>query len=532
MFKNFKQKVAIVIAGVLLVMAFPAVAHASTAAITAFSIDRSSINAGQAVTFSLTTTAQVNFVFADVGGVRVQGVRQVGNNWQLVVSPATTQNITVVAGPANSAASAATVTVPITVTAAGTNVTTGINSPGATFPGGTGPLAIHSIVETPAMQDNHVRLTVVTGQGVNEVWVRFDGNLFRRGQEQVALRTNTARTWIIDFHPQNWATQTLQVGANTAYSFAGATLHNHTLALAAPFARPATSVIEQVTVANRETTLGGQTTFTIRTNVDAEFVWITDDDGIRYNAARIDDNTAFRTWTVSFAPQRTGNILIHANNADTLVSAATRNERVTVRANNAVIFNATAARVEGTVSSVYIQVTTNQFGGRVWVELPDGRRPMLTHQSGTGPHNRVWSAEVHDIAHLSSLQVRVSENENLFNNDYSRTVIITGGAGVGPGNITLTSWNGDWLHSASISHSGSGNPATMTIHTLHAGMTDVWVQSPWGTLTATRSETSNALWTIEIPNFWFAAGQSSQLTFNVADPVSPTAAAVTATWVN
>ena len=528
MLNNFKHKLAIAVVGVLLIMAFPATAHASTAAITAFSVDRSSISAGQAVTFSLTTTEQVNFVFADVGGTRVQGVRQLGNNWHLVVSPATTQNVTIVAGPTNSATNAATVTVPITV-AAGTNVTHGVNSPGATFPGGTGPLAIHSIIETPAVRDGHVQLTVVTGPGVNEVWVRFDGNLFRRGQEQIALRTNTARTWTIDFHPQNRTTQNLQVGANTVYSFAGATVHNHTLALAAAHAHPTTSVIEDITVANRDTTLGGQTTFTIRTNMDAEYVWITDADGVRYNATRT-DSLIFRTWTVSFSPQRTGSILVHANNTDTFAGAATRSEHVTVRANNARILNASASWVEGTSNSVYVQVTTNQFGGRVWIELPDGRRPMLTHQSGTGPNNRIWSAEVHDIAHLNNLQVRVSENENLFNNDYSRNVTITGG--IGQGNINLTSWDGDWLHNASISHTGSGNPATMTIHTLHAGMTGVWIQSPWGTLTATRSTVSNAQWTVEIPNFWFTAGQASQLTFNVSDPARPNAVAVTATWVN
>lgn len=510
MIKSTKRKLVVMVVGAFLFMlAFPMIVNASVAAITSFNMDRTTIAAGETITFSLTTTPQVNFVFADINGVRVQGTRQSGNNWQLVVSPTQSQNITVVAAPTNSVVNAALFNMPITVTNAPQQ-----NQPN--IPANVGPLDIVSITETPAIVANAVQLTVVSGIEANEVWVEFDrpGNRpgrFVRGQEQLSLRTATTRTWVINFTPQTWAVQTVRVSANRTYTTTGATNQNYTLTLSAPFVRPA---IQNVNVSNRNLAVGAQTTLTIQTNTDVNFVWVMDMDGVRRNAVRTGQTATAATWTLTFAPPRTGQVVVFANATDTTINAVQRTENFTVGGGNASIINATASWIAGTNNSVRVEVTTDQFAGRVWVELPNGHRPMLNLQSGTGAQNRVWVADIHDVGNLSVLQVRASSNPNQFNTDASFTVNITGTQGGTNQQGTISLINGhNWMQSAWISHSGNGSTVTITFNTFaNANLSSVWVSTPWGTQTAHRI--NNTQWTIQVPNAWFTTGQSLNFTFN------------------
>ena len=521
----YKKLICTVFGAFLLLFAFPMLVSASQAAITSFSVDRTTVTAGQEITFNVTTTQGVNFVFADIDGVRVQGTR-VGNSnsWTLRVTPPRSMSITVVANAANNTTNAATMTMPVTVNAAA-------QQPPVTPP--ATPMSIASITETTALREGEVQLTIVTGSAINEVWVQFDGSLFRRGQEQVGLRTTNSRTWIINFRPQNWTTQTVSVGANTAYTFAGATLQNYNVTLSAPFAVQRNPIIQNVAVQNRDSLITEQTTLTITTNNDAEFVWVIDADGNRHNATRTTTTASARTWTLSFFPSRTGNVIVHANATNTATGAATRAEALTVRTSNAQIINATAQWVQGAASgTVRVEVRTNHHAGRVWVELDNGnRRPILQLQSGgTGTANRVWFAEIPNVGNLSSVQVRVSENANQFSTDLSENIEITGvasgtgtgGGTTGQGNVQFSGNLGGWMQSANISHNGFGTAVTLTIVTQHVNILEMMVSTPWGTLVPTRPNNNSTQWTVQIPNFWTTTtNQSANLTFSAWSSVSP-----------
>jgi len=519
------KKLICAVFGFAFLILLPLGVYASNTAITSFSMDRTTVNPGQDITISITASPGTSFVFADIDGARVHATRpnNTSQNWTLRITPPRTMNITVVANTANNTVGAANVVIPVTV-----NTTTAQQPPVAQP---STPMSIASITETTPLREGEIQLTIVTGSAINEVWVQFDGTLFRRGQEQVALRTATSRTWIINFRPQTLAVQTVRVGANTSYSFAGATLQDYTITLSAPFTTQRNPLIQNVSVQNRDMMPGEQTTFTITTNTDVEFVWVVDPSGNRHNATRTSAANAIpRVWTVSFAPQVGGNVIVHANSTNIVTGAVTRTEAVTVRNSNVVIQNATAQWVQGANSgSVRVEVRTNHLAGRVWVELDNGnRRPILQMTSGgTGTQNRVWSAEIPNVGNVTSVQVRVSENANQFNTDISENITITGvapGTGVGnvQTNVVLPNNLGGWMQSAWISHNGQGTTATLTINTQHANILEISVNSPWGTLTPTRTANTSTLWTVQIPNFWTVnTSQTINLTFSAWSNTAP-----------
>ena len=472
MFKDYKRNlIATVVC--LLLLAIPAVAYAD-AAITSFNMDRTSVDPGQAVTFTLRTTEDVNYVFAEVEGVRVQGTQQSSNTWQLVVSPTRSQDITIAANATNSIADAAMINIPIVVNAAAATpaqpiahtpsvpagnsppitlapVTSQPVAPGAPAPAApaapTQPLAIVSIQEIPADAANYVRLLVVTGNAANETWVQFDENRFRRGEEILAERTPTTRTWEINFRPNAWSSQTVSVNANREYVVAGATVQHYTLALNQPFVPPVVDVpatVLSAVVTNRTVTPGGIATFTITTNPEAGYVWVIDASGQHRQASRTGQTAINSTWTVSFAPASSGAVTIHANNINNPSGASTRIEHLTVQ-DQPINFSNTSAYVlnwnnnwnwnwynQGTVR---VSVTTNQFAERVWVELPDGRgQRQLSRQSGTGSSSRVWTGDIENIGNVGSLRVYASRTSSLNNRDGSTSVSVSG----------WSNWNNNW----------------------------------------------------------------------------------------
>lgn len=533
MFKNYKRNlIATVVGAFLLLLAFPTFASASQAAITSFTMDRTTVTQGQTITFTVTTTAQVNYVFANVGNNRVAtGTRTTGNSWSIVVTPALgTQGITVVANTVNNVNNAATLFIPITVNASGQQ-----NVP-PQVP--TGPLAIHSITETPALQEGHVQLTVVTGPDAREVWARFDVGRYRRGQEVVAQRTATSRTWEINYRPTAWVPHRVEIGSNVEYTWTGAQRQYRDVTLSAPFVRPVVPVIQQVTVNPREVQPNASTTFTIRTNRDVNYVWVENVNGTRHNATMSSQTATARNWTVSFVPSGSGQTRVFANTTNNAAGAVSRNESVTVRTQNVAIVGTPTARwVNHTHSnSVWVEVTTNQFVQRVWVELSDGNRPQLTHHSGHGTANRVWRGYITNVSHLSQLNIRLSET-NQFNTDYSRNVTISGvhhSTNVPHGAVmTLVGGGQGWLANASITHTGQGGTATITINTLtipNANIDFIRVTTP-NNNEAWFSRVGNTnQWTATISNFWFTHGHTTQFVFEPwINNVSSTQ--VVASWV-
>jgi len=523
-----------VVGAFLLLLAFPIVVSAASA-ITSFSMDRATINQGQSVTFSLTTTSEVNYVFADVDGVRVQGTLQSANTWRLVASPSRTGNIIINANATNNETGAATVSIPITVNAATvttpptTPITPGVGPPITIMQGvsrpdtpavTTGPLAIHSITETPAIRANYIQLTVVAGVGANEVWVQFDDGRFRRGQEQTALRTETTRTWVINFRPERWAVQTVQVSANREYVFAGATTQNHVLTLAEPFVAPVVPTIQGVSPSTRNVLPGGSTTFTIRTNLDVNYVWIIDVDGNRRNATASGRPTATtRTWTVTFSPTRTGSVTVYANTANNTTGAVTSTEHITAQQQNASFVGTPTARWShdwwtAGWQNVTVEVTTNQFAEHVWVQLPNGNTHALNRISGTGTTDRTWRAEISSVGNISTLQVHISDVSGSWTSRDSRSVSITGQQHMGNAWISMPS--GSWVTSAHASHTTSGNQLTITFTT--DAVLNHWHGGIWVTISGFSSQmatTSNGIhWTVTFPGMWFDNLHSRTITFN------------------
>ena len=437
MFKNYKRNL-LAVGVFLLLIAFPVVAKAD-AAILSFSMDRTTVNAGQNIVITVTTNAGVNYVFANVDGTRVNGTRQTGNNWQLIVRPNSTQNIAVIANTVNSLNNAATVTIPVTVQG-------GTTQPPVTPPPPTGALAIHSITETTADRPHHVQLTVVAGIGADYVWVQFDTNRYRRGVEQTALRTATTRTWVIDFRPARWATQTVQVSANREYVTRGATNRNHALTLAAPYVPRVAPAIQNVTANRRNVAHNETITYTIRTNTDVNYVWLTNVNGTRHNATRTSQTANARTWTITFTPSSTGQIRIYANATNTATGAVIRTDNVTVAAHSVAIVGTPTAQWVGT-NLVRVEVVTNQHAGRVWVQLPGGETRNLTHRSGSGTANRVWSEDIH-VGSISSLVVHLSDVASTHISRVDRTVNITGGHNFRSGWVSLP--GGSWVSHASV----------------------------------------------------------------------------------
>jgi len=486
LFKNYKRNILATLVGVLLLLiAFPVVASAAPA-IVSLDVNRTSVSQGQTITFTMRTTPQVNYVFANVDGARVQGTRTSDNAWSVVVSPSQSQNITLVANTTNSIDGAATLIIPVTVVgaaAAPPSVPAGPFTP--TAPTITPPriiqqtpnqpnqpvvggLAINSITETAAIRANYVQLTIETGVDANEVWVRFDNNpyRFRRGVEQTELRTATTRTWVIDFRPQRWAAQSVQVSANRSYVVSGATNRTHTLTLTAPFVPAARPSITNIGVGNRNVTPGVQTTFTVTTNRDVSYVWLHDINGERRNASRTNQTANAQTWSVSFIPPNNGVVRVYANTTNTTTGAVTRTETLNVTGQTISFVSAHASwqTTSAQPNRVRVEVVTNAIVERVWVDLPGGNRQRLTRHTGGGTTgNRTWSAYISNTWDSSSWTVVASANANQYNRDATRSVNITGTAGSGNNEGSFHP-SGTWVRSAYVRQNQDGT-VTITVFT-------------------------------------------------------------------
>ncbi|MCL2386275.1 MAG: hypothetical protein FWC89_01880 [Defluviitaleaceae bacterium] len=431
----FKTLATMVVA-FLFVVAFP-LAVSAAPAVTNFSMDRTSVTAGQNITFSVRTTQQTNFVFAVLDGVRVQGTRVAGNDWSVTVVPTHTTNVTIFANSVNNETGAASVTVPITVTGAnlpGTPATVPAMVPPA--PANLAPIAIASVTETPATAANFVQLTVVAGAEVNEVWVHFDRNAgdgrFARGR--MISQDANSRIFTIDFRPTSWATQQVEIGANRTYNWPGAARQMVNLTLSQPFVAPAVPQIQTVTInpSSRNVAHNQNVSFTIRTNNDVEHVWIRDADGREFTANRGSTSGTQRTWTISFNPVRTGNVTIYANTTRTTTGAVTRQEHINVGQGGssgwgwASIVNANANWQNN--NDVRITATTNRDTATVWAVLGDGRRIQLNENS-TGSGNRQWEAWASNVP-SGNIVIHVSSthgNINNLNSEDSRNVGWGGG---------------------------------------------------------------------------------------------------------
>ena len=96
---------------------------------------------------------------------------------------------------------------------------------------------IYNIAETQAIHPNKsVAITIITGIATEYTWVQFDENNFMQGA--LVYETDSERTWRIDYTPSRFAPHMVQVSANHAYAWDGATSVEFGVSLTTPVIFP------------------------------------------------------------------------------------------------------------------------------------------------------------------------------------------------------------------------------------------------------------------------------------------------------
>lgn len=439
--KSFFRIMATMAVALLFMVVFP-LAVSTAPAVTSLSIDRTTINQGQSITFLIRTTPQTTFVFATVDRVHTQGSRVSGNDWIVTVTPMRSSTITIFANNVNTENNAARISIPVAVsgTATTTPTTPVHNVLIPTPPVNLEPVAIANITETPAIRQGYVQLTVVTGNEANEVWVNFDRVNNARGTGRFTRATMASqgahyRTWVLNFRPLSWSVQQVEIGSNRTYNWPGAATQTFSLTLTRPFVTPVIPTIQNVSVSPRNVSQGGSTTFTIRTNLDAENVWVRDANGREVEASRTTTTASVRNWTVTFNPQRSGNVTVFANSTRTTEGAATRNENITIgNVRASILYTPTASAIGG--NQTRINVTTNQHAESVWAIMPGTNNFVALHRTDWGTGNRSWTTDTWDFLGIGNIIIGVNSQTGNIQNlspDDTRTILR---AGVATGTVS------------------------------------------------------------------------------------------------
>jgi hypothetical protein len=281
-------------------------------------------------------------------------------------------------------------------------------------PGGQGVHHIFDIVEIPANASNEVALRITTNETPNFVWISIGA-----GRYLQASRTSEGggqAFWEVTYRPTQFVPHTIQVSANAQYLVdQHIATQSFSVNLVAPFVPVAAPRITSVSARPTTIDAGDRTTVTIRTNLDAEHVWL-EVDGRRVNARRGNSTATTRTWTAEVRPDRTQNVRIYANATNVEQGAATDTVRITVRDrtdSNARIISATLRATtirHGDVT--YIDVRTNDYVTNVWATI-DGARVVGSQHDRVAGHRywniRVWAHESQTIRVYASTTNHVDD---------------------------------------------------------------------------------------------------------------------------
>lgn len=360
MFNSFKRKVVVMACMLLVAIVLPMSLSAQEgAAFTSFSVDRTTVAAGQSVTFSIRTTG-ANFVFAVVGGNPIQATQIAQDTWNLTVLPAYPQTIIVYANTVNAIEGAATVSIPVAVGAGTAHVTPGVTG---------GQHRIYSITETTATAVGEVVLTVVTDAAAGSVWVSQNNRYFQGRQ---ISQTGTQRTWEVAYRPQQNVRHNVQVSANHSYVL-DTLMASQTfdVRLVAPFVPPTRPEIRSVSPTSRTIDDRERLNINVRTNLDVEHVWAMVD-GSRVNARRGTSTATLRNWTIEIRPDRTQDVWVYANYTNDTSGAVRERVRVTVRDRWESDARIDRVRVNGQSSNVRV-------GSNEWVDIEVRTSDSVTH---------------------------------------------------------------------------------------------------------------------------------------------------------
>jgi len=424
MFKRFMIKItAMMICVLLLAASFPIFVEANaanTASFTFVGADRTTVNAGQTITFTVRTIG-ANYVFANVGGAPVPGTRQADSiagqtNWSITVSPMVSQNIAVFANTANNMVGAASFSVPVTVQAA---VHHQVAAP--QMQQQQGVHRIYSITETQATVANSVTLTIVTDINSGSVWLTTepDRHLLAERVSQDATRS----TWTVTYRPRQFVPHEVQISANHDFAL-GRTLvtERFSVRLIAPFVRPATAAINNLRANPQTVDYDRASTITVRTNLETEYVWA-QIDGRRVNARRDTSTATQRTWTIQTPRlRRTETIRVYANTTDNVQGAASDTIRITVRGrgeSDARIISSPSPSDIREHQWTTIEVRTNEAATHVFA-YQDGRRIATGDRMSTSGNERRWEIRVNPTS-IENITIYANSSNSRSGAD-SRTV--------------------------------------------------------------------------------------------------------------
>jgi len=382
---------------VLLLAAIPPSSYVSasignTTAFTFLGVDRTVVNAGQTITFTIRTVG-ANAVFANTGGNFVHASRQTvagapagQTSWQLTITPMSSHTVVIYANTAATLQGAASVTIPVTVTGG----TSGILQGGSQVVTNLGsPHRIYSITEVSSSTSGTITLRIVTDVASQHVWIRIGENQNLRATR--VSNTATQRTWEVSYRPTRFVPHQIQVSANHAFVndrsvvsqlFSVDLMATHSLS----------PLINRVSVSPSTVNRGERATITVRTNLDVAFVWA-EVNGRDVNARRGSASATTRTWTIDVRPDRTQTVRVYANTENSVRGADVDTVRITVvdanpRIDSVVIRESLITWNQSTV----IDVRTNADVEYVWAVV-DGRRIYARREFST-LSTRTWTIDV------------------------------------------------------------------------------------------------------------------------------------------
>ncbi len=436
-----KKRLCILMAVAMLTtfFAFPAPALASSgsvAAVTYLKMSASTVASGQTVSVDIRTTSAANTVVAVVDGKTVaatnSGTDTAGSKiWALSIKPTQTQVVKLYVSVTADVSNATVLELPVTVSGSGSSVTTPVATPPPTSSAGESGVTISSVTE--AWSGKTVTLTVRTNTLANNVWVNYDG---KYTQATLSNSDTNGKNWTLKFNPS--IIQVVTVSANTSYKTNGATNISHQLV--EPPAPPAKPTISNVSANRTNLYYNENTTITVRTNVDTEYVWV-DYDNTTEEADLQDETRTYRSWKVTIRPSKTQTVKVYANTVDGSTGAVSRNLSLSVGnqySNRATVSSAYANwNTYATYSDGWLKVdaTTNSYAAYVWF-VYNGQEYNMQRSSGSNTWYFDGYVNNNNYSYNNSLVVYASEQRN-DNYPATRSVSIGNNYNGGSGSVNL-----------------------------------------------------------------------------------------------
>jgi|GEM_PF-3531895 len=378
---NFRNKLLAMLCIAALAVTMPVSLSANTgnpaAAFTFVSVSQSTVNAGQPVTFTLSTTG-ANFVFANIAGTNVPAVetQTLGNQttWSLTVTPMQSQTILIYANTIQAMEGSSVISFPITVNAAGM-MDQQVQQGGFQHTPQVGAHRIYSIEEITATEPNSVILRIVTDANAGAVWMGPEATGSYRQATRVS-QSGSQSTWEMRYRPTHFRAHNVTISANARYELGPTVVsQNFSVNLTAPYVPTARPAITRITPNSVIVDRRDRTDVSIRTNLDARYVWA-EVDGSRINARHSTASATVRNWTLDFRPDRSQTVRVYANNTDSPTGAVTETFRVTVRDVENPRIHEVDIRDEFSIRvnrRVVVEIRTNADVEHVWATL-DGSR--------------------------------------------------------------------------------------------------------------------------------------------------------------